>query len=90
MPFSLILNPSILCRCYELRCVNSIVPGNYSSRSVPTPYAIAGGQLRPVYAFDTISGGPPLDDYNRTFPGNVLNATHQLFTQCWNQTDAQV
>lgn len=90
MPFSLILNPSILCRCYELRCVNSIVPGNYSSRSVPTPYAIADGQLRPVYAFDTISGGPPLDDYNRTFPGNVLNATHQLFTQCWNQTDAQV
>ena len=79
-------------RCYELRCVNNIVPGNYSTDDVagPVPYRIAPGQLKPVYDVDTINGAPPEDDYRRVFPGNVLNATDQLFTQCWNSTDAQV
>ena len=51
---------------------------------------IADGQLKPVYLFQTNSGQPPVDDYNRPFPGNVLNGTNQMFTQCWNETDAQV
>ena len=81
---------SLWFRCYELRCINSIVPGNYSSDNTPVPYAIAKNQLEPVYALETYSNSPPVDDYNRPFPGNVLNATRQLFTQCWNQTDAKV
>ena len=71
--------------------MNSIVPGNYSSDSIPVPYQIGKDQLIPVYDFPTISNTPPLDDYGRIFPGNVLNATQQMFTQCWNQTqDSQV
>ena len=79
------------CRCYELRCVNSIVPGNYTVDSdgpKPTPYLIEPGQLTPVYDFPTNSPVFPVDGYNRTFPGNVLNTTKMLFTQCWNQTAA--
>ena len=84
-------------RCYELRCVNNIVPSNYSSNNTPVPWGIvpvpsaaARDQLDPLYTHETYSSDPAVDDYNRTFPGNVLNATNQLFTQCWNQTDAQV
>lgn len=72
--------------------MNNVVPGNYSTDrvSIPVPYKIGPGQLKPVFQFDTINDEPPVDDYNRTFPGNVLNATDQLFTQCWNETDSQV
>lgn len=70
--------------------MNAIVPGNYSSNNTPVPYAIAENQLKPVYDLETYGSGPPVDGYNRTFPGNVLNATNQLFTQCWNQTDDEV
>ncbi|KAL3133728.1 hypothetical protein ABBQ32_008218 [Trebouxia sp. C0010 RCD-2024] len=76
-------------KCYELRCINSIVPGNYSSDNTPIPYATAKDQLEPVYELETYGNTPPVDDYNRVFSGNVLNATRQLFTQCWNQTDAK-
>ena len=91
-PRRTLTDSGMLFRCYELRCVNSIVPGNYSADSIrrPIPYAIADGQLKPVYAFDTSSGTPPVDGYNRSFPGNVLNSTNLLFAQCWNETDAQV
>ena len=65
--------------------MNNIVPSNYSADNVPNPVFYNIGFIQ-----NTISGEPPVDDYNRTFPGNVLNATHQLFTQCWNQTDSQV
>lgn len=79
------------CRCYELRCVNSVVPSNYSSDNIPIPYNISANQLTPVYAFATYNNSPPLDDYGRPFPGNVLAASNTMFTQCWNQTqDAQV
>lgn len=90
--FCTLTDPAMMFRCYELRCVNNVVPGNYSADvdHRPIPYAIQDGQLKPVYAFDTINGTPSLDDYNRPFPGNVLNGTKQLFTQCWNETDAQV
>lgn len=67
--------------------MNSIVPGNYSADNTPIPYALAEDQLVPVYEFNTTNNMPPLDDYNRVFPGNVLNSSHQMFTQCWNQTD---
>lgn len=82
----------MLFRCYELRCVNNVVPGNYSADRIPMPipYAIADGQLKPVYLFETNSVQPPVDDLSRPFPGNVLNGTNQMFTQCWNDTDAQV
>ena len=69
-----------------MRCVNNIVPSNYSSSNTPIPWAIAQDQLYPFYRVNSSA----VDDYNRAFPGNVLNATDQLFTQCWNQTDAQV
>ena len=70
--------------------MNSIVPGNYSSNNTPIPYEIANGQLTPPYELQTVSGVLPVDDYNRTFPGNFLNATNRLFTQCWTEMDAQV
>lgn len=66
------------------------MPGNYSSDNTPIPYATAKDQLEPVYELETYGNTPPVDDYNRVFSGNVLNATRQLFTQCWNQTDAKV
>ena len=39
---SLLIQP-FSCRCYELRCVNNVVPGNYSTDTVPRPipYRIA-------------------------------------------------
>ena len=71
--------------------MNNIVPGNYTLENnvpKPIPDRIEPGQLKPVYDFNTTTGQFPVDGYNRPFPGNVLNATKQLFTQCWNQTVA--
>lgn len=68
--------------------MNNVIPGNYSSDGMPIPFTIA--EMKPVYTLDTYSSKPAVDDYNRPFPGNVLDARNQLFTQCWNNTDAQV
>lgn len=77
----------IWCRCYELRCVNNVIPGNYSSDNMPIPFPTA--EMQPVYTLDTYTSKPAVDDYNRKFPGNALNASNQLFAQCWNKTNAQ-
>ena len=64
--------------------------GNYSSGNTLVPYAIAPSELKPVYQFQTVSNEPPADSFGRIFPGNVLNSSQVLFTDCWNTTDSQV
>ncbi|DBB17410.1 TPA: hypothetical protein ACH3X3_014441 [Trebouxia sp. C0006] len=75
-------------RCYELRCQTGVVAGNFSSDNTPVPYRIGPAQSQPPYQFTTFSGQPPLDDFNRSFPGNPLNSSDVVFTQCWNLTDS--
>ncbi|KAA6418535.1 MAG: hypothetical protein FRX49_11481 [Trebouxia sp. A1-2] len=76
-------------RCYELRCQTGVVAGNYSSANTLVPYAIAPLELKPVYEFQTKTNEPPPDSFGRMFPGNVLNSSQLLFTDCWNTTDSQ-
>ena len=80
----------VTCRCYELRCQTGVVAGNYSSGNTLVPYAIAPSELKPVYDFRTVSSEPPADSFGRVFPGNVLNSSQVLFTDCWNTTDSPV
>ncbi|KAL0039953.1 hypothetical protein WJX77_012639 [Trebouxia sp. C0004] len=75
-------------RCYELRCQTGVVAGNYSSGNTLVPYAIAPSELKPVYQFQTVSNEPPADSFGRIFPGNVLNSSQVLYTDCWNTTDS--
>ncbi len=77
-------------RCYELRCQTGVVAGNFSSDNTPVPYLIGPAQSQPPYQFTNFSGQPPLDDFNRSFPGNSLDARDVVFTQCWNLTDSLV
>jgi len=77
-------------RCYELRCQTGVVAGNFSSDNTPVPYLIGPAQSQPPYQFTTFSGQPPLDDFNRSFPGNSLDSRDVVFTQCWNLTDSLV
>lgn len=78
------------CRCYEIRCHTGVVWGNYSSAGTLYPYPVSMSDLWPVYKFSTSSGTPPVDDFNRSFPGNILNSSDVLFTQCWNASDLPV
>ncbi len=80
----------VTCRCYELRCQTGVVAGNYSSGNTLIPYAIAPSELKPVYQFQTVSNELPADSFGRIFPGNVLNSSQLLFTDCWNTTDSLV
>ncbi len=80
----------VTCRCYQLRCQTGVVAGNYSSGNTLVPYAIAPSELKPVYDFQTVSNEPPADSFGRLFPGNVLNSSQLLFTDCWNTTDSLV
>lgn len=91
-PASVAVRPatSVTCRYYELRCQTGVVAGNYSSGNTLVPYAIAPSQLEPVYQFQTVSNEPPADSFGRMFPGNVLNSSQLLFTDCWNTTDSLV
>ena len=70
------------CRCYEVRCTTGTVLGN--SSGVPYPLQDLGGS---VYNWDRNTSAPLVDDYGRQFPGNVLNGSDVLFTQCWNASD---
>ena len=91
-PASAVVRTAMLvtCRCYELRCQTGVVAGNYSSGNTLVPYAIAPSELKPVYQFQTVSNEPPADSFGRNFPGNVLNSSQVLFTDCWNATDSLV
>ena len=91
-PASVAVRPATLvtCRCYELRCQTGVVAGNYSSGNTLVPYAIAPSELEPVYQFQTVSNELPTDSFGRVFPGNVLNSSQLLFTDCWNTTDSLV
>ena len=69
-------------RCYEIRCTTGTVLGN--SSGVPYPLQDLGGS---VYSLNRNTTAPLEDDYGRPFPGNVLNSSNVLFTQCWNASD---
>ena len=70
------------CRCYEVRCTTGTVLGN--SSGVPYSLQDLGGS---VYNWNRNTSAPLVDDYGRQFPGNILNGSDVLFTQCWNASD---
>ena len=70
------------CRCYEIKCSTGVVVGNYSSTGASIPYNTSLGFQAAVDLF-TVK-----DDYNRTWPGNDLKPQDELFTQCWNLSQA--
>lgn len=73
-------------RCYEIQCSTGVVVGNYSTATgTPTaiPYNTSTGFIEPGLNYDTV-----VDDYNRKWNGNPLMSQNELFTQCWNGSQA--
>ena len=60
--------------------------GTVLGNSSGVPYSLQdlGGS---VYSWDRKISAPFVDDYGRQFPGNILNDSNVLFTQCWNASD---
>ena len=69
------------CRCYEIRCISGAVLANASSLESYPLHAMGGD----VYSWARTA--PLVDDYNRTFPGNLYNTSDAVFTQCWNASN---
>ncbi|KAK9801963.1 hypothetical protein WJX73_002009 [Symbiochloris irregularis] len=68
-------------RCYEIRCTTGVVPGNYTSAGVATPYPLSETYIQPGLDLNTL-----VDDYGRHWAGNPGAADNEIYTLCWNNT----
>ncbi len=65
--------------------------GNLSADGTPISYALSSTQLTAPYQFPLNNPQVfPVDDFNRSFPGNSLDSSNVLYTQCWNDTNSPV
>lgn len=73
----------VVCRCYEIQCVNGSVVANYTADALPMFLTVDAAN--PPYLWNHTTTHLPWDDDNDTFPGNSGASENMLTVQCWDE-----